>query len=190
MSQRNSLERFVPRIATEWDTDGVGTPFRQIDGTLCFVDISGFTMLSEKLARRGRIGAEELTEVLDRVFGEMLRLAYDRGGSLLKFGGDALLLMFEGVDHPVQGVSAAVEMRAALRQATQIPTSVGRIPLRMSVGLHTGPIDLYLVGRSHRELVITGETATKTTEMEAGADAGEILISPELAEVLHSVGRR
>jgi class 3 adenylate cyclase/predicted ATPase len=192
MSQRNSLERFVPRIATEWDTDGVGTPFRQIDGTLCFVDISGFTMLSEKLARRGRIGAEELTEVLDRVFGEMLRLAYDRGGSLLKFGGDALLLMFEGVDHPVQGVSAAVEMRAALRQATQIPTSVGRIPLRMSVGLHTGPIDLYLVGRSHRELVITGETATKTTEMEAGADAGEILISPELAEVLHpsAVGDR
>ncbi|MEX2424387.1 MAG: adenylate/guanylate cyclase domain-containing protein [Acidimicrobiia bacterium] len=186
MNQRDSFERFVPRVASEWDTDNTATPFRQVDGTLCFVDISGFTMLSEKLARRGRIGAEELTEVLDRVFGEMLHLAYDRGGSLLKFGGDALLLMFEGGSHPVQGVSAAVEMRAALRQATQIPTSVGRIPLRMSVGLHTGPIDLYLVGESHRELVITGETATTTTEMEGAADAGDILISPELADVLDS----
>jgi class 3 adenylate cyclase/tetratricopeptide (TPR) repeat protein len=181
---RGSLERFVPRVAAEWDLDTPGEPFRQIDGTLCFVDISGFTNLSEKLARRGRIGAEELTDVLDRVFGEMLRLAYDRGGNLLKFGGDALLLMFEGSDHAVQAACAAVEMRAALRQATRIPTSVGRINLRMSVGVHSGPIDLYLVGGSHRELVITGETATITTEMEGAADAGEILVSPSLADTL------
>jgi class 3 adenylate cyclase len=152
-SGRGSLERFVPRVASEWDLDVPGARWRRIDGTLCFVDISGFTNLSEKLARRGRVGAEELTEVLDRVFGNMLRLAYARGGSLLKFGGDALLLMFEGDDHPVQGASAAVEMRAALRKATEIPTSVGVIRLKMSVGLHTGLIDLFLVGDSHRELV-------------------------------------
>jgi class 3 adenylate cyclase/tetratricopeptide (TPR) repeat protein len=184
MTQRSSLERFVPRVASEWDLDVPGARSRQIDGTLCFVDISGFTNLSERLARRGRIGAEELTDVLDRVFGRMLRLAYDRGGSLLKFGGDALLLMFEGDNHPMQGACAAVEMRSALREATTIPTSVGRINLRMSVGLHTGPIDLYLVGDSHRELIITGETATTTTEMEAAASAGEILVSTRLAELL------
>ncbi|MDX1449809.1 MAG: adenylate/guanylate cyclase domain-containing protein, partial [Acidimicrobiia bacterium] len=184
MTSRSSLERFVPRVASEWDLEAKGRLHREIDGTLCFVDISGFTKLSEKLARRGRIGAEELTDVLDRVFGEMLRLAYDRGGSLLKFGGDALLLMFEGDDHPLQGVSAAIEMRAALRQATKIPTSVGRIALRMSVGLHTGPIDLYRVGDSHREVIITGDVATTTTDMEAAADANEILISPDLARAL------
>ncbi|MFP5333666.1 MAG: adenylate/guanylate cyclase domain-containing protein, partial [Acidimicrobiia bacterium] len=184
MTSRSSLERFVPRVASEWDLEAQGALHRVIDGTLCFVDISGFTNLSEKLARRGRIGAEELTDVLDRVFGEMLRLAYDRGGSLLKFGGDALLLMFEGPDHPLQGASAAVEMRAALREATKIPTSVGRIALRMSVGLHTGEIDFYRVGGSHHELVITGAVATTTTEMEAAADANEILISPALAAAL------
>jgi class 3 adenylate cyclase/tetratricopeptide (TPR) repeat protein len=183
-SGRGSLERFVPRVASEWDLDVPGARWRRIDGTLCFVDISGFTNLSEKLARRGRVGAEELTEVLDRVFGNMLRLAYARGGSLLKFGGDALLLMFEGDDHPVQGASAAVEMRAALRKATEIPTSVGVIRLKMSVGLHTGLIDLFLVGDSHRELVVTGATATTTTEMEAAADAGEILVSPDLGSRL------
>ncbi|MFO7548816.1 MAG: adenylate/guanylate cyclase domain-containing protein, partial [Acidimicrobiia bacterium] len=181
---RASLERFVPRVSAEWDLDVPGARWRRIDGTLCFVDISGFTNLSEKLARRGRVGAEELTDVLDRVFGNMLRLAYNRGGSLLKFGGDALLLMFEGDDHPVQGASAAVEMRAALRQATEIPTSVGVIRLKMSVGLHTGMIDLFLVGDSHRELVVTGATATTTTEMESAADAGEILVSPDLASRL------
>ncbi|MEA1903957.1 MAG: hypothetical protein U9N56_10555, partial [Actinomycetota bacterium] len=96
-----SLVRYVPRLSAEWELTS-SEPWQEIDGTLCYIDISGFTALSEKLARRGRIGAEELTEVLNYVFGKMMAVAYDRGGSLLKFGGDALLLMFTGTDHPIQ----------------------------------------------------------------------------------------
>ena len=183
-SSTHPLEPYVPRVLSEWDIEAPGSMWQQIDGSLCFVDISGFTRLSEALARRGRIGAEELTEVLDRVFGEMLRLAYERGGSLLKFGGDALLLLFEGEGHAVQAASSAVEMRAELRQAVRIETSVGRIALKMSVGVHTGPIDLFRVGESHHELIITGATATATTEMEAAADAGEIVISDAMRSAL------
>ena len=58
-----------------------GGRWRELDATCCFVDISGFTALSERLARRGRIGAEELTEVLNHVFGRMLGIAYDKGGA-------------------------------------------------------------------------------------------------------------
>jgi class 3 adenylate cyclase len=186
IEQTHPLEPYVPRVLAQWDLDAPGRSWQRIDGTLCFVDISGFTNLSEKLASRGRIGAEELTDVLDRVFGDMLRLAYDRGGSLLKFGGDALLLLFEGDGHAMQGTCAAIEMRAALREAVKIPTSVGRIRLRMSVGVHTGPVDLFRVGESHNELIITGETATATTEMESTADAGEIVISRRLRDELAS----
>jgi class 3 adenylate cyclase len=126
------LHRYVPRVASEWTAAAGDRPWQQIDSTLCFVDLSGFTALSERLARRGRIGAEELTDVLNRVFSSMLEIAYDRGGALLKFGGDALLLQFTGDGHPMQAASAAVEMRAALRLAAQVPTSVGRVALRMS----------------------------------------------------------
>ncbi len=171
------LSRYVPRLAAEWDLDAPGRRWRSLDASLCFVDISGFTNLSERLARRGRIGAEELTEVLNRVFGSMLELAYARGGVLLKFGGDALLLMFRGVDHPVQACNAAVEMRSALKEAAAVPTSVGRVPLRMSVGIHSGEVHLYCVGRSHRELVITGPAASLTAQMEHAAGPGEIVVS-------------
>ena len=175
------LERYLPRRAAEWDLDAPGQLWQRVDGALCFVDISGFTQLTEKLSRRGRIGAEELTAVLNDVFGSMLRLAYDRGGSLVRFAGDALLLMFEGTDCELQAASAAVEMRKSLRDSSEIKTSVGHIGLRMSVGVHAGPIDLYLVGGSHRELVIVGATAAKTFELEAAAGAGEILVSDEMA---------
>ena len=172
-----SLEPYVARIAAEWELDVPGQLWRELDATLCFVDISGFTALSEKLASLGRIGAEELTEVLNYVFGKMLEAAYARSGALVKFGGDALLLLFEGDDHAIQGVSAAIEMRAALREAAGYETSVGKLKLRMSIGVHSGPINLFRVGGSHRELVIAGPGASTTTEMEKHADPGEIVIS-------------
>ncbi len=177
-----TLARYVPRLASQWPA--TAPRFRTVAGTLCFVDISGFTALSEKLARRGRVGAEELTEVLDSVFGRMLHLAYDRGGSLLQFGGDALLLLFTGDDHARQAASATIEMRAALRDASTIPTSVGRIRLRMSVGLEAGELDLFLVGGSHRALIVTGPLATATTELEKTAEAGQILVGPAVRAAL------
>ena len=75
-----AMQRYLPRVALEWELDAPDRPWQAIDATLVFVDISGFTRLSEKLARRGRIGAEVLTEVLSAVFGRMLALAYERGG--------------------------------------------------------------------------------------------------------------
>jgi class 3 adenylate cyclase/tetratricopeptide (TPR) repeat protein len=185
-SVHNALLEYVPRRIAEWDLDAPGRSWQRVDGALCFVDISGFTALTEKLGRRGRIGAEELTEVLNLSFGSMLRIADNRGGSLVMFGGDALLLMFEGPDSALQAASAGVEMRAALSAASGHQTSVGPIRLRMSVGIHAGPIELYRAGTSHFEVVIVGPTATRTLELEAIADAGEILVSPEVAERLPS----
>ncbi|HJQ95804.1 MAG TPA: adenylate/guanylate cyclase domain-containing protein, partial [Acidimicrobiia bacterium] len=174
-TETDRFSPYVPSVAASWPA---GTRWRPVEGTLLFVDISGFTNLSERLARRGRIGAEELTSVLDRIFGRMLEVSSDRGGSLIKFGGDALLLFFDTEDHVMQACAAAVEMRAALREASKEKTSVGRINLRMSSGIHTGTVDFFLVGSSHRELIVTGPTATVTTLMESTAEAGEILVSP------------
>ena len=186
-TEETSLARYVSRVSAEWELSTT-EPWRGIDGTLCYIDISGFTALSEKLARRGRIGAEELTEVLNHVFGEMMAVAYDRGGSLLKFGGDALLLLFTGSGHPIQAASAAVEMQGVLRDARNYETSAGRLSLKMSVGLHSGTIHLFRVGDSHQELIVTGPAASMTTEMEETAVAGEIVISTDTKAALPDEG--
>ncbi len=178
------LGRYVPRFASEWELDAPGRAWQEVDGTLCFVDISGFTNLSERLASRGRIGAEELTDVLSRAFGSMLDLAYARGGALLKFGGDALLFLFTGDEHAIQACSAAVEMRVALRESRQWRTSVGRLELGMSIGIHAGVVHLFRVGSSHRELIVTGPAATTTTRMEKSAGTGEIVVSDATAAAL------
>jgi class 3 adenylate cyclase/tetratricopeptide (TPR) repeat protein len=178
------LRRHIPELAIEWALDDPECRWKALDGTLCFADISGFTALAERLAQRGRVGGEELIETLSRVFGGMLERARARDGMLLKFGGDALLFLFKGQDHAIRAASAAVEMRQALRKAVEIPTSVGRLRLTMSVGLHSGQIHFFLVGSSHRELVLAGPGATIATDTEGAANAGQIAVSRAAAAAL------
>jgi len=186
----SGLNRHVPELAIEWALDEPGRLWRAVDGTLCFADISGFTALSEKLSRRGRIGGEELVETLSRVFGGMLDSARERDGMLLKFGGDALLFLFKGDDHALRAASTAVEMRQALRKAKEIPTSVGPLALSMSVGLHSGTIHFFLVGATHRELVLAGRDASTAAAIESAANAGEIGLSLEAAARLPAAAVR
>ena len=179
--QRDLLDPYVPRILLRQLVEAPGERFQSVDATVVFADISGFTKLSERLARNGREGAEELVETIGTCFGSLLAVAYDNGGSLLKFGGDALLLLFEGDDHAARACSSAIGMRRGLRDAGRLVTSAGKVTLRMSQGVHSGEFHLFLVGESHRELLITGPAASMVVAMEKAADAGEVLISTATA---------
>ncbi len=171
------LRPYLPRLLIQWLAEAPGTTRRELDGTVVFVDISGFTKMSERLARKGKVGAEEVTEVLGAVFARLLAVAYGEGGGLIKFGGDALLLFFAGPDHPAKGARAAFGMRRTLREIGAIESSAGKITLRMSVGVHSGTFHFFLVGDRHLELIVTGPAASETVSMESTAVAGEILVS-------------
>jgi class 3 adenylate cyclase/tetratricopeptide (TPR) repeat protein len=186
----SGLRRHIPAIAIDWAIDTPERRWRVVEGTLCLADISGFTALAERLALRGRVGGEELVETLSRVFGAMLDRAEERDGMLLKFGGDALLFLFQGEDHAVRATSAALEMRRALRRAAGTPTSVGRLRLAMSVGLHSGTIHCFLVGSPHRELIPVGREVSVVVQTEGAADTGEIAVSAATAAALPAAAVR
>ena len=77
-----------------------------------------------------------------------------------------------------------MEMRRALRVVGRLTVLGQRISLRMSVGVHSGLFNFFLVGESHREFVVTGPGASAVVEMEGTADAGEIVISAATAAAL------
>jgi predicted ATPase/class 3 adenylate cyclase len=182
--QTRSLDPYLPRPVLGWLAEDPREDHRLVEGSLAFVDISGFTALSEKLARRGKVGAEEVADTIGACFQQLLGVAYANDGALLKFGGDALLLFFTGRDHEARALRAAIGMRRALRDIGRLSVPGARVTLRMSVGAHSGGFHLFLVGDSHRELIITGPAASRTVEMESTAEAGEIVVSPEMAEAV------
>jgi class 3 adenylate cyclase/tetratricopeptide (TPR) repeat protein len=178
------LRPYAPRLLIRWLAEHPHLSFRTLDGSMLFVDISGFTKMSERLARHGKVGAEEVTDVLGAVFTRLLAVAYGEDGSLLKFGGDALLLWFTGDGHEVRAAISAHAMRATLRSVGRLDTTAGKVVLRMSAGVNSGSFHFFLVGESHRELVVTGPAASRTVLMESTATAGEILVSRDTAAAL------
>lgn len=172
---------YVPRVLLTRLVAAPDDLVQTLEGTMVFVDVSGFTRLSERLARTGREGAERLTEAINACFSALLADAYANGGSLLKFGGDALLLWFDGDEHPLRACASAGAMRNTIRRAGRITAAGGQITLRMSAGVHSGNFQMFLVGKSHREYLIAGPDGSKVVEMEAAAAAGQVLLSPQTA---------
>jgi class 3 adenylate cyclase/tetratricopeptide (TPR) repeat protein len=179
--------QFAPSVLSRVLTHGVRTSvgpssarYLELDGTLVFADISGFTALSERLAKRGRIGAELINELLSISFSSMLDVATGLGGDLVSFGGDALCLLFDGDRHAERGVAAAHGLRAALRRTASLRAPIDKGTLRISTGVHCGPVVLCSVGERTPMLVVAGETLTRTLQLETRAEGGEVLFSGEV----------
>ena len=150
------------------------------EATLLFADISGFTAMSEQLSARGRAGAEEITRIVNEYFAKMTDILHQNGGSLIKFGGDALLGMFAGQaqDTARYAVQAALDMQRAMAQFADTDTTVGQFNLQMKVGLHTGKVFTAHVGTaSQMEYWVTGNDVNLTASVEEAARKGQVVIS-------------
>jgi class 3 adenylate cyclase/tetratricopeptide (TPR) repeat protein len=175
---------YVPNVVIDWLRKSPDASSRIVDGTLAFIDISGFTRLTERFAQAGKVGAEEVSQILNAAFASLLDVAFEYGADLIKWGGDAVLLLFLDEGHAAAACAATWGMRRTLRRVGKVTGTAGSAKLRMSAGLHSGQVNFFLVGSRHRELIITGPAATGTAVMEAAAEAGEVAVSPETAALL------
>eukprot|EP00466_Bigelowiella_natans_P009463 jgi/Bigna1/79176/fgenesh1_pg.60_\ len=64
-------------------------------GVCAFVDVSGFTALTESLAKHGPKGVEMLCAILDKFFEHLVGVVGSYGGDIIKFAGDALLILWK-----------------------------------------------------------------------------------------------
>jgi class 3 adenylate cyclase/tetratricopeptide (TPR) repeat protein len=158
----------------------------EVEGTMVMADLSGFTALSERLAALGDEGAERLTDIINSFFGRMLKTASWYGGDTLTFGGDAILLLFQGPEHAQRAAVAALEMLKQVERAAAVETDTGKVKIGMSVGAHSDRFVLAGVGledeRAH--LVVIGEGGEMTALAEEQAQRGQFAVSSSCRELL------
>lgn len=154
-----------------------------VPGAVLFADVSGFTALSERfLERLGRTGAEVLTSVLNGYFGRMIDLISARGGTVQKFGGDAMTVLFAGepADAVARAVSAATAMQGAMTAFSALETPAGTFALAMKCGIGAGTSRLLLLGDPARclDYALEGGPVDASAEAEHAAVAGEVVLAP------------
>jgi tetratricopeptide (TPR) repeat protein len=133
------LRTFLPDVARHLDLASLARPLTR-DAVTLFLDVEGFTGLSERLARHGTAGTEQLGALVRRVIGGALDIVHDQHGDALAFGGDAVTAAFAGHDARVRGHRAADAVVALVRSAAGEPTLAGPIDISVRVGLAGGRI--------------------------------------------------
>ena len=172
-------------LHSEWLQGERAQSWDDVPGTLVFADVSGFTPLAERLARRGKVGAEALTDTLNLVFTRLLEVASRFGGDCLKFGGDA-------APHRVPGTAPRPAGRGGRPRDAGWPSATcgamssgaGLAKLGISMGVHSGTFHAFVVGTSHKELVLVGPGVSRTLELEGAAERSQVLLDAATAAEL------
>lgn len=182
---RDVFERFVPpaylrRIAKEGlGSIRLGEADQQWATILC-CDIRGFTALSERLS------PGQLIAYVNRLFEQFTGIVERSQGVIDKFLGDAVLCIFEGKDSAERALACGVEMLSAVKTFNTEDHSLDH-PIRIGIGLHTGPVILGTIGSSERMdstvLGLTVNLAKRLEEM-TGRIGVDLLISEQVASQL------
>ena len=75
---------------------------QEMETVVIFADISGFTNLSEACVKKGVVGNEELAFCINRYMEGMVRYLNQYGGDIIKFVGDAMIVMWPPIDNTSQ----------------------------------------------------------------------------------------
>ncbi len=149
------------------------------EAAVLFVDISGFTALTERLAQKGAIGVEELTTHLNAYFGQLIELIIAHKGDIVKFAGDAMLAIW-----PTESMSLDSATYFAAQCALAILNDLGKYQaanaeLRLHIGIGAGELqEFYIGGLNGRwEYLVAGEPITQVGLAETAAGIGEVCLS-------------
>lgn len=107
-----------------------------------FVDISGFSQITDALQVHGQHGAEILAVVMGRIFNPLVESVYAYGGFIVGFAGDAFTALFP-LDGPRAGrraraLAAAWRIQQQVTEAAKQATPYGTFSISAKAGLAGG----------------------------------------------------
>jgi adenylate cyclase len=176
---RDAFGAFVdPELAERVARDGTDLRGEELEVSVLFMDVRGFTTLSEDAAARDVV--RRLNELYDRVVPVILR----HGGHANKFIGDGLLAVFGAPerhrDHADRAVAAALEIARVVNHGPG---------LRVGLGINTGTVVVGTVGGGGRlDFTVIGDPVNTAARVESATrQTGDyLLITEETRRRLHS----
>ncbi len=161
-----------PTVAEEIKHRGRFAP-RAVECTILFTDLVHFTQLAERLP------ADELVQILHRLFAGFDALTEQHGGTKIKTIGDAYMAAFgaplplEG--HAERGIACGLQM---VGQVADLARDTGA-DLQLRVGLHSGRVTAGVVGVERMQFDVFGDDVNIAARFEAAGEPGRVNISNE-----------
>ncbi len=147
-----------------------------------FIDISGFTTMTQILMMNGNEGAEILTEIINRIFTPSISTIYDNNGFISTFAGDAFTSIFPVNKSNIQAAfSSAGYIQNIFKEAGTQKTKFGEFKLKIKIGLSYGDIEWRIILTPQKYgYYFRGEAINNASFCEKSCQAGEVVIDEKL----------
>ncbi|MFK7935128.1 MAG: tetratricopeptide repeat protein [Saprospiraceae bacterium] len=149
-----------------------------------FVDLSGFTPLTEELMLRGKEGAEQLSHILNNIFAPLVELVYEQGGIIPYFAGDAFTAIFREKEEVIT-VERFLKTAQQIRQFFQKQGFIFEdFPIGIKIGLSHGEVKWGIVGEENLAFYFRGSAIHQAAESQINAKTQEIILDKSLYKLL------
>jgi adenylate cyclase len=158
-----------------------------VEATVLFVDIRGFTGLAEEKE------PEAVIEMLNDHFTRVTDIVIRHGGHLNKFVGDEAMIVFgtpaPNPQHAEAAVRAALDIQAEIARINR-EMKTGHVSFEVGIGINSGEIVAGNLGSPKRmEYTVIGDNVNVASRLTALAKGGEILISKQTFESIEDNSR-
>ena len=171
------LEEVLERVAAPLGSPRPDTGYSQREATILFADLRGFSAIAASYP------SEVVLGVLSRCFGLMTEIIVRHYGTIDKFMGDAIMVVFHGDDssprdHAQRALLCAVEMQIAMNELRHRHHEDKLPEIYIGIGISTGSVMAGLIGSdAYRAYTVIGEEVNLAARIEAFSLRGQVLMS-------------
>jgi class 3 adenylate cyclase len=198
---KGELSKFVPESVKkmlEENPNATEMEKKNVEVSVLFLDISGYTRLSETLEPK------KLNQLVQTYFSSFLEIIQAHHGDINETAGDGLMVIFQphptATDHALNTTRAAFAIRQRVVRLNEEHAGVFP-PVQLHMGINTGDAlvgatKLGGAGAQRWTFTATGPTTNLAARFAGGASDGEIVVGPLTAErirshfVLESLGEK
>ncbi len=171
------LQRYLPQGITQ----KIISQHEKLEGerrqvTVLFCDMKGFTPLVDGL------DSESAYQIMDKVYEILIHSVHEFEGTVNEMTGDGIMALFGAPvaqeDAPQRAVRAAIGIHRDIARFNHQDLSIA--PLKMRIGIHTGPVIVGTLGNEQRvEFKAVGDTVNLASRLEQMAEPGTTLVTEE-----------
>ncbi|MBX2816892.1 MAG: response regulator [Saprospiraceae bacterium] len=152
-----------------------------IEGTVIFVDIVGFTRISESAT------PDQVVQLINTYFDIMVTKIMEHDGYIDKFIGDAVMAVYRGDFHLDRALDSAIEIRRSLSELEESETL--HFKPQVSIGIRSGEMISGNIGSAslkRLDYTVIGDTVNTAARLQGAAGENQIIIGKQDYEQIKS----
>ena len=185
------MHRVVPELIVE--NYRAGRFSGEFPAVGMFLDLSGFSAMTDTLMQHGQHGAEVLASLMHGVFNPLVESIFEYGGKIVSFAGDGIMALYPVNDDAdmkstaLRALASAWVIQQRLMENPDRRTVYGKFTFSAKIGLAAGSVSWKILRSSEEDRAtyyFRGSAVDDAASAEHQANAGEIILTEDINNLL------